>query len=91
MKEQAGNKFRFLANLGQAECGSCLAGVGAGSGWFSTSRKPGAIALRLDSDQETEGYCLLSSRTWRWARFIGFLRREEIFGLIFREYLLFGL
>ncbi len=46
--DQAGNKSRFLANLGQADHGCCLAGLGASPGWFSKTLKPWAIALRLD-------------------------------------------
>ena len=56
VKELVGNNIRFLANLGQAQCGACLAGLGASPGWISKSPKPGASALRLDSDAEAVGY-----------------------------------
>ncbi len=69
-KEPAGNNIRFLANRGQANCGSYLAGLGASSGWYSKSPKPGASALRLDSDAEAVGSRPESSRCWRLARLV---------------------
>ena len=53
----AEHRFHFLANRGQAHRGCCLAGLGASPGWYCKSVKPWAIALRLDSDQETADFC----------------------------------
>ena len=48
----------FKANLGLSPCGFFLAALGASPGWFSKSPKPGASALRLDSNAEIQAFAL---------------------------------
>ena len=53
------NNFRFLANPDQVHFDCYLAGLGASPGKLSSANRG------LGSNQETEGYRLLSSRSWR--------------------------